>query len=67
RRRASEAARAGEAGRGFAVVASEGRAFAGRASQAAQDIGTLISESSAQIGTGTALVTRAGMIFRFRM
>lgn len=55
-----EAARAGEAGRGFAVVASEVRALAARASKAAQDITALISESSAQIGTGTGLVTRAG-------
>ncbi len=55
-----EAARAGEAGRGFAVVASEVRALAQRASEAARDINSLISESGVQVDTGVALVGRAG-------
>jgi methyl-accepting chemotaxis protein len=55
-----EAARAGEAGRGFAVVASEVRALAQRSSEAAMDIKTLISGSSAQVSKGVDLVGRAG-------
>ncbi|PTV94782.1 methyl-accepting chemotaxis sensory transducer with Cache sensor [Rhodobacter aestuarii] len=55
-----EAARAGEAGRGFAVVASEVRALAQRASEAAHEINTLISDSGTQVNTGVALVGRAG-------
>lgn len=55
-----EAARAGEAGRGFAVVASEVRALAQRASDAARDINTLISESGSQVENGVSLVGRAG-------
>lgn len=56
-----EAARAGEAGRGFAVVASEVRALAQRASDAARDINTLISESGTQVETGVSLVERTGV------
>lgn len=55
-----EAARAGEAGRGFAVVASEVRALAQRASDAAQQIGTLITTSSDQISLGVQRVARTG-------
>lgn len=55
-----EAARAGEAGRGFAVVASEVRALAGRSSDAAAEIKTLIEESGRQVKNGVALVGRAG-------
>lgn len=55
-----EAARAGEAGRGFAVVASEVRALAQRASDAAQQIGTLIETSSEQIDKGVQRVARTG-------
>lgn len=55
-----EAARAGEAGRGFAVVASEVRALAQRASDAAQQIGSLIETSSEQIDKGVQRVARTG-------
>ena len=55
-----EAARAGEAGRGFAVVASEVRALAQRSSEAAQEIGALISSSDTQVRHGVELVGRAG-------
>jgi len=57
---AVEAARAGEQGRGFAVVASEVRALAGRSSQAAREIKTLISASETNVETGSRLVDEAG-------
>ena len=53
-----EAARAGEAGRGFAVVASEVRALALRSADAAKEIKSLISTSTAQVDHGAKLVTR---------
>lgn len=55
-----EAARAGEAGRGFAVVASEVRALAQRSSEAAKEIGDLISTSSGHVSRGVDLVAQAG-------
>ncbi|PZQ63213.1 MAG: globin-coupled sensor protein [Phenylobacterium zucineum] len=55
-----EAARAGDAGKGFAVVASEVRALAQRSAEAAKEIKTLISTSSAQVEQGVELVGRAG-------
>jgi len=55
-----EAARAGEAGRGFAVVASEVRGLAQRSSEAAREIGDLISNSANEVNRGVALVNQAG-------
>ena len=55
-----EAARAGEAGRGFAVVASEVRALALRSAEAAKEIKSLISASSAQVDGGVKLVDETG-------
>ncbi len=55
-----EAARAGDAGRGFAVVASEVRALAQRSAEAAKEIKTLISASTAQVEGGVELVGRTG-------
>ena len=57
---AVEAARAGEQGRGFAVVASEVRDLAGRSSDAAKQIKTLISASVERVTNGTELVNNAG-------
>lgn len=55
-----EAARAGDAGRGFAVVAAEVRALAQRSSEAAQEIKSLITGSSAHVSNGVKLVADAG-------
>jgi methyl-accepting chemotaxis protein len=57
-----EAARAGDAGRGFAVVASEVRALAQRSAEAAKEIKTLVSESTAQVDQGVDLVAQTGVV-----
>ncbi|WP_172293903.1 methyl-accepting chemotaxis protein [Pseudoruegeria sp. HB172150] len=59
-----EAARAGDSGRGFAVVASEVRALAQRSSSAAQEINTLISQSSQHVHRGVGLVDNMGGALR---
>jgi methyl-accepting chemotaxis protein len=57
---AVEAARAGEQGRGFAVVAGEVRSLAGRTSEAAREIKSLITESVDRVEQGTLQVEDAG-------
>jgi methyl-accepting chemotaxis protein len=59
-----EAARAGDAGRGFAVVASEVRALAGRSSEAAKQIKTLINTSGEHVEGGVRLVGQSGQALR---
>lgn len=54
-----EAARAGQDGRGFAVVAAEVRALAGRASDAAREIGELIEDSASEVDQGVNLVSQS--------
>lgn len=55
-----EAARAGKSGKGFAVVATEVRALAQRSAEAAQNIKTLIENSTSQVEEGVRLVGETG-------
>jgi methyl-accepting chemotaxis protein len=57
---AVEAARAGEQGRGFAVVASEVRSLAGRSSEAAREIKSIIGQSVQSVEAGTRQAADAG-------
>ncbi|MGC2868152.1 methyl-accepting chemotaxis protein [Proteus vulgaris] len=57
---AVEAARAGEHGKGFAVVAGEVRLLAQKSADSANDIRTLIDNSSTQTQEGMELVEQAG-------
>jgi methyl-accepting chemotaxis protein len=61
---AIEAAGAGDAGRGFAVVAQEVRGLAQRSAEAAKEIKTLISASTAQVEGGVELVAKTGEALR---
>lgn len=57
---AVEAARAGEHGRGFAVVAGEVRSLAGKASEAAKDIRSLIDDTLTKVTEGANKAQASG-------
>ncbi len=61
---AVEAARAGEAGRGFAVVAGEVRALAGKTTDAAREIKSLIGDATGRVEAGNALAEATGRTVR---
>lgn len=58
-----EAARAGEHGVGFSIVAGEVRKLAERSSQAAQEVGQLIGQSTEQVVHGAEVTRRAERAF----
>jgi methyl-accepting chemotaxis protein len=57
---AVEAARAGEQGRGFAVVAGEVRSLAGRCTEAARQVRSLIDANLQRVEQGSVLADQAG-------
>ncbi|WP_201244128.1 methyl-accepting chemotaxis protein [Halochromatium salexigens] len=59
----AEAARAGEHGQGFALVAAEVRGLAGRSTDAAEEIRTLVETSATQVDVGTARAEKVGETF----
>lgn len=59
-----EAARAGESGRGFSIVAAEVRDLAHRSGSAAQEIKTMIDESTSNVAQGVTLVREAGTVLQ---
>ncbi len=60
---AIEAARAGDQGKGFAVVADEISKLAEETAMSAKNITQLVKEGSAQVDSGTGIVTRTAKAF----
>ncbi len=60
---AIEAARAGDQGKGFAVVADEISKLAEETAMSAKNITQLVKEGSAQVDSGTGIVTRTAQAF----
>lgn len=61
---AVEAARAGDMGRGFAVVADAVRTLAGRSSEAAKEINTMIKDSVEKIEKGVRIADQSGEVLK---
>ena len=60
---AVEAVRAGKQGRGFAVIAQEVRSLAGRSSEAAKEISTLINNASQTVSDGVSIAKETAASF----